>query len=69
MRNLAASNRELRRRLCEAENLLRRGVAMLHRVGWEKGETDDEWRSSAVTWLACEEMNRGYSRTKEVARR
>jgi hypothetical protein len=56
---------EKTKRLKDAVNLLRRGVKMLHRVGWEPGETDDEWRQKAVTFLAVEQMEYKMESTRE----
>ena len=47
---------EKEKRLIEAVDLLRRGVKMLQRVGWEKGETDDEWRQKAASYLTHWDM-------------
>jgi hypothetical protein len=54
-------NLELRRRLHEAEALLSRGVACLNRVGWETGETDDEWKLAARKWLEQQKLDRKLS--------
>lgn len=56
------SNIELRKRLREAENLLRRGIACLNRVGWEKGETDDEWKMDASMWVNYQRLERNLSK-------
>lgn len=53
---------EKSKRLKDAVDLLKRGVKMLHRVGWEPGETDDEWRQKAVTYLSVHEMDEQYER-------
>ncbi len=54
---------EKEKRLIEALDLLRRGVKMLHRVGWEKGETDDEWRQKAVSYINQWDMETEYLRS------
>lgn len=38
---------------------------MLNRTGWEKGETDDEWRQKAVTFLAIHEMETEYLKSQD----
>lgn len=56
---------EKEKRLTEAVALIRRGVRMLNRTGWEKGETDDEWRQKAVTFLAIHEMETEYLKSQD----
>ncbi len=58
-KRLAPRNQqELYRRLKEAEDLLRRGIAVSQRVGWEPGETAVEWAKVAAVWVSVEEMER-----------
>lgn len=56
---------EKERRLTEAISLIRRGVQMLYRTGWEKGETDDEWRIKARSFLAQHDMETEYLKSQE----
>ena len=57
---------ELAELLTEAERLLKRGVKALNRLGWEKGETDAEWRQAARAFLTGLKMARDYEKTKEM---
>lgn len=49
-------------RLMEAETLLKRGVKMLNRPSWKRGETDDEWRTATEKYLNSRKMEEEYER-------
>ncbi len=51
-------------RLRESERLLRRAVKMLNRVGWEKGETDQQWLTAAQQYLTCRKLEDDYERSQ-----
>lgn len=51
---------EKQKRLTKAISLLRRGVKTLNRVGWEKGETDDEWRKAASHFVGLHDQELAY---------
>ncbi len=51
-------------RLRESEKLLRRAVKMLNRVGWEKGETDQQWLTAAQHYLTCRKLEDDYERSQ-----
>lgn len=55
---LRRGHEECIRRLDEAEKLLERGIAAMNRVGWEPGETDQEWCSAAGSWVSHERLER-----------
>lgn len=49
-------------RLNEALRLIKRGVKMLNRTGWESGETDEEWKKSAESFLVYEKLDAKYEK-------
>ena len=59
--NYRESYLELRKRLSQAEALLRRGIKTMRRTGWEAGETDQEWTAAAAMWVYLEEREREFS--------
>jgi hypothetical protein len=48
--------------LKDAVELLRRGVNMLHRVGWEPGETDVEWQMAAALLVGLYDQDAEHMR-------
>lgn len=54
---------EKEKRLRKAVSLLRRGIKMLNRAGWEKGETDEEWKLKAQSYVNAWDMEEDYLRS------
>jgi hypothetical protein len=56
--NYREANLELRKRLSQAEALLRRGIATMRHT--ENGESQYEWTAAARSWVNLQESEREF---------
>lgn len=59
---LKEGHKEVSRRYNNARKLVARSVKVIDRPAWKQGETDDEYRAAANTWLGLAKMEDKYQK-------